>query len=77
MGNFRMVYRGYVIHVFGETPAWSFRAEPMRPKVPLLGNPVEDGHGSKSTDCSLNSDLSSQTTTSRTSLPGPFFWGSV
>ena len=46
MGNFRSVYRGYAIHLSGETPAWSFRAEPMRPELPLLGAPVQDGHQS-------------------------------
>jgi hypothetical protein len=46
MGNFRMVYRGYAVHIFGETPSWSFAVEPTRPEVPLLGNPVEDGHAS-------------------------------
>jgi hypothetical protein len=46
MGDFRTIYRGYAIHVFGETPAWSFRAEPMRPELPLLAVPVQDGHDS-------------------------------
>jgi len=44
MGNFRTIYRGYTIHVFGETPSWSFRAEPTRPELPILGTPVEGGH---------------------------------
>ena len=46
MGNFRTVYRGYAIQVFGETPTWSFRAEPMRPELPLLAAPLQDGHDS-------------------------------
>ena len=46
MGNFRTVYRGYAIQVFGETPTWSFRAEPMRPDLPLMAAPLQDGHDS-------------------------------
>jgi hypothetical protein len=46
MGNFQTVYRGYAVHVFGETPPWSFRVESRRPELPLLANPLEDGHGS-------------------------------
>jgi hypothetical protein len=46
MGNFRTIYRGYAVHIFGESPLWSFRAEPMRPELPLLAHPLEDGHGS-------------------------------
>jgi hypothetical protein len=46
MGNFRTIYRGYAIHVFGETPVWSFRAEPKRPELPLLAAPAQDGHDS-------------------------------
>ena len=46
MGDFRTIYRGYAIHVFGETPAWSFRAEPMRPELPLMAAPLQDGHDS-------------------------------
>ena len=46
MGNFRTNYRGYAVHVFGETPAWSYRAEPTRPELPLLAAPVQDGHDS-------------------------------
>jgi hypothetical protein len=46
MGNFRTIYRGYAIHVFGESPAWSFRAEPRYPELPILGTPVQDGHNS-------------------------------
>jgi hypothetical protein len=32
--------------LFGESPLWSFRAEPMRPELPLLANPVKDGYAS-------------------------------
>ena len=46
MGNFRTIYRGYAIHVSGETPTWSFRAEPMGPHLPLPANPVQDGQDS-------------------------------
>jgi hypothetical protein len=46
MGNFRTIYRGYAIQLFGETPVWSFRAEPMRPELPILAAPVQDGHDS-------------------------------
>ena len=34
------------IHIFGESPSWSFRAEPTRPELPLLAAPVQDGHDS-------------------------------
>jgi len=47
MGNFHTVYRGYAVHIFGETPTWSFRAEPMRPELPLLAAPLQDGHDSR------------------------------
>jgi hypothetical protein len=46
MGNFRTFYRGYAIHVFGETPAWSFRAEPIRSELPIFANSVEADHAS-------------------------------
>jgi hypothetical protein len=46
MGNFRTIYWGYAIQLFGETPVWSFRAEPTRPDLPLLAAPVQDGHDS-------------------------------
>ena len=46
MGKTRSVYRGYAINVSGENPAWSFRAEPMRPELPLLAAPVQDDHAS-------------------------------
>ena len=46
MGNFRTFYRGYALHIFGESPSWSFRAEPTRPELPLLVAPVQDGHDS-------------------------------
>jgi len=46
MGNLRTIYRGYAVHIFGESPLWSFRAEPMTPELPLLANPVKDGYGS-------------------------------
>ena len=46
MGKIRSVYRGYAINVSGENPAWSFRAEPMRPELPLLATPLQDGHDS-------------------------------
>jgi len=44
MGNFRTFYRGYAVYISGESPSWSFRAEPIRPELPVLANPVKDGY---------------------------------
>jgi hypothetical protein len=46
MGNFRTVYRGYAIYIFGESPSWSFRAQPITPELPILAIPVEGSHAS-------------------------------
>jgi hypothetical protein len=46
MGNFRTFYREYAVHIFGESPSWSFRAETRGSELPLLGVPLQDGHDS-------------------------------
>lgn len=47
MGNHRAVYRGYAIFVFGAIGAWSFRIESLHPDLPILANPLSDGHASR------------------------------
>jgi hypothetical protein len=46
MGNFRTVYRGYAIYLFGESPSCSCRAEPLTPDLPILAIPVSEGNAS-------------------------------
>ena len=41
MGSYRTIYRGYAIYVSG---AWSFRAEPKRPDLPILTWPTGEGY---------------------------------
>jgi hypothetical protein len=46
MGDFRTIYRGYVVFIFSEFASWAFRAEPTSPDLPILGNPLQEGHAS-------------------------------
>jgi hypothetical protein len=44
MDAIRTVYRGYAICITGMGSSWSFRAEPIKPDLPILAYPKSDGH---------------------------------
>jgi hypothetical protein len=46
MGNHRSIYRGYAIYIWGAETNLSFRVDRLAPDLPILSNPVSDGHGS-------------------------------
>jgi hypothetical protein len=46
MGAIGTVYRGYAIYITGVGSSWSFRAEPIKPDLPILPHAASDGHGS-------------------------------
>jgi hypothetical protein len=47
MRDFRAVYRGYAIYIWGADSSWSFRAEPITADFPILTRSVFDGHASQ------------------------------
>ena len=46
MSDFRTVYRGYAIYIWGADSSWSSRAESIRSDVPILASPTSEGHAS-------------------------------
>jgi hypothetical protein len=42
--DFRTIYRGYAIYIWGGDSRWSFRAEPTTADFPILSRAVSEGH---------------------------------
>ena len=47
MREHRAVYRGYAIYVSGSDGVWNTRIESLHADLPILSNPVSDGHASR------------------------------